>query len=87
MMKYKKASDILPDELLREVQKYAAGESLYIPKREGRKKWGEASGGRRYFQQRNEEIRAKYFHRTSLEELAEEYSLSYETVRKIVYKA
>jgi hypothetical protein len=85
-MKYKKASDILPDELLREVQKYAAGESLYIPRSEGRKKWGETSGGRRYFQQRNEEIRDKFFHGVGIEALAEEYSLSYETVRKIVYK-
>jgi Mor family transcriptional regulator len=85
-MKYKKASEILPDELLKEVQKYAAGESLYIPRNNERKKWGENSGGRRFFQQRNEEIRDKFFHKVSLEDLAEEYGLSYETVRKIVYK-
>jgi hypothetical protein len=85
-MKYKKASEILPDELLKEVQKYAAGESLYIPRINERKKWGENSGGRRFFQQRNEEIRDKFFHKLSLETLAEEYGLSYETVRKIVYK-
>lgn len=85
-MKYKKASEILPDELLKEVQKYAAGESLYIPRNNERKKWGEKSGGRRFFQQRNEEIRDKFFHQVSLEALAEEYGLSYETVRKIVYK-
>ncbi len=85
-MKYKKASDILPDELLREVQKYIDGESLYIPKGKERKKWGEGSGGRRFFLQRNEEIRNRFFHKVSMEELAEEYNLSYETIRKIVYK-
>jgi Mor family transcriptional regulator len=85
-MKYKKASDILPGELLREVQKYVAGESLYIPRADERKKWGENSGGRRFFLQRNEEIRDKFFHKVSIEALAEEYSLSYETIRKIVYK-
>jgi hypothetical protein len=85
-MKYKKASEILPDELLREVQKYIAGEALYIPRNKDRKKWGEESGTRRFFLQRNEEIRQKYFHKVSLEALAEEYCLSYETVRKIVYK-
>ncbi|HEX9896253.1 MAG TPA: CD3324 family protein [Dehalococcoidales bacterium] len=85
-MKYKKASDILPDELLREVQKYIDGEALYIPKGKARKKWGEASGGRIFFLQRNEEIRNKFFHKVSIEELAEEYRLSYETIRKIVYK-
>jgi hypothetical protein len=85
-MKYKRASEILPDELLKEVQKYAAGESLYIPRKNERKKWGENSGGRRFFQQRNEEIRDKFFHKVSIEALAEEYGLSYETIRKIVYK-
>lgn len=85
-MKYRKAFDILPDELLREVQKYIEGEVLYIPKGKARKKWGEVSGGRTFFLQRNEEIRNKYFHKVSVEELAEEYSLSYETIRKIVYK-
>lgn len=85
-MKYKKASDILPDELLREVQKYIEGETLYIPKGKERKKWGEGTGGRRFFLQRNEEIRNRYFHKVSIEELAEEYNLSYDTIRKIVYK-
>jgi len=85
-MKYKKASDILPDDLLREVQKYIDGEALYIPKGKARKKWGESSGGRTFFLQRNEEIRNKFFHKVSIEELVEEYCLSYETIRKIVYK-
>jgi len=85
-MKYRKASDILPDALLKEVQKYIEGEALYIPKGKTRKKWGEVSGGRTFFQQRNEEIRNKYLHKVSIEDLAEEYSLSYETIRKIVYK-
>jgi hypothetical protein len=43
-MKYRKASDILPDELLREVQKYIEGEALYIPKGNARKKWGRLRG-------------------------------------------
>ena len=85
-MKYKNASDILPDELLKEVQKYAQGEALYIPSGEKRKKWGESSGTGVFYEQRNEEIRYKFFHKASIGELAEEYSLSAETIRKIVYK-
>lgn len=85
-VRYKNASDILPDKLLREVQKYIAGEALYIPKDKERKKWGEGSGARKFFTQRNEEIKNKFFHRATIEELAEEYCLSVETVRKIVYK-
>jgi len=85
-MRYKNASNVLPDDLLKEVQKYAAGEALYIPRATSRKKWGEESGARTFFQQRNEEIRQKYLEKVSIERLAEEYCLSEETVRKIVFK-
>ena len=85
-MKYKNASDILPDNLLREVQKYAAGETLYFPKDEERKKWGELTGSRVFFQKRNAEIRTKYLQKMSIEHLADEYNLSVETIRKIVFR-
>ena len=45
-MKYENAKDILPANLLEEVQKYAAGKLIYIPKCEKPKGWGEASGYR-----------------------------------------
>lgn len=85
-MKYKNASDVLPEELLKEIQKYAAGETLYFPKDTARKKWGEDSGARNFFRQRNDEIREKYLQKISIERLADEYCLSVETVRKIVFK-
>ena len=85
-MKYRNASDILPDRLLRELQKYAPGETLYIPSPEKRRPWGERSGTRTFYAQRNGDIRRKYFQGARLEELAEEYARSPETVRKIVYK-
>jgi Mor family transcriptional regulator len=85
-MKCKNASDILPDELLKELQKYVSGETLYVPSDKERKKWGSGSGARRFYEQRNDEIRYKFFHKASIEQLAEEYCLSFETIRKIVYK-
>ena len=85
-MKYKNASDVLPENLLREVQKYASGETLYFPKDKERKKWGENTGAREYFRERNEEIRQKYLQKMSIAHLAEEYCLSVETIRKIVFK-
>ncbi|MCL2425733.1 MAG: CD3324 family protein [Oscillospiraceae bacterium] len=86
-MKYRNASEILPDELLKELQKYAPGEVLYVPSSGNRKKWGADSGARLFYEQRNEEIRHKYFHlKVSIDILCDEYSLSYETVRKIIYK-
>ncbi len=85
-MRYRNARDVLPDALLRAVQKYAAGETLYFPTDQETKKWGEESGARTYFQQRNEEIRRKYLEKMSIEHLAEAYCLSVETIRKIVYR-
>ena len=86
-MKYRNASEILPDDLLKELQKYAPGEILYIPSSGARKKWGAETGARLYYEQRNEEIRHKYFHlKVPIDSLCEEYSLSDETVRKIIYR-
>ena len=85
-MKYKNASDVLPEGLLKEVQKYAAGETLYFPKDKERQKWGEKTGARTFFQERNAEIRHKYLQKMSIEHLADEYGLSVETIRKIVFK-
>jgi len=86
-MKYKKASEVLPESLLKEVQKYAAGETLYFPKNKERQKWGEKTGARTFFQERNAEIREKYLQKISIEHLSVEYCLSVETIRKIVFKA
>lgn len=85
-MKYRNASDILPDALLREVQKYTSGETLYIPSRGERKKWGDGSGARAFHEKRNEEIRRKFLDGMSIRDLAGEYFLSAETVKKIVYR-
>ena len=86
-MKYQNASEILPEELLKELQRYAPGEILYVPSGKDRKKWGEANGAQCFYEQRNADIRYKYFHLTAtIDALAEEYSLSNETVRKILYR-
>ena len=40
-MKYTTANEILPKELLKQVQKYIQGQYIYIPKEEGvRNPWG-----------------------------------------------
>ena len=83
-MKYINAQDLLPDRLLKELQQYVSGEVIYIPKAESKKEWGATSGARSYYRQRNDEIREKHFRGDSLKELAEEYSLSVDSIRKIV---
>lgn len=83
-MKYKNAQDILPDRLLKELQQYVSGETLYIPGSHEKKSWGESSGAREYYKKRNEEIRQKYSGGATLEDLADQYHLSVESIRKIL---
>jgi len=85
-MNYRRASDILPDELLTEIQKYTQGEMLYIPKSKERKKWGENSGARSFYQKRNDDIREKYSQKFPIERLADEYCLSEDMIRKILFR-
>ena len=85
-MRYKNASDLIPPTLLAEVQKYVSGELIYIPSGHIRRKWGEGSGAREFYASRNEEIRRKYFEKVDMETLSEEYALSLETIRKIVFR-
>ena len=84
-MKYKNAQDILPDRLLRELQQYISGEVLYIPQVQSKKSWGETSGAREYYKRRNEEIRARHQAGVKVENLAEAYHLSADSIRKILH--
>lgn len=87
-MKQGKANAIhrLPKELLQEVQKYVQGETIYIPKpKAARIKWGERSGGRKLIDHRNAQIRTLFQNGLTIEQLAERYHLSLDSIRKIVY--
>lgn len=85
-MKYVKAEEVFPHELLMEIQKHVQGELIYIPKHEGnKKKWGERSGNRVFLDQRNTQICEKYTKGYSMDELAKEYYLSVYSIKRIVY--
>jgi len=85
-MKYVKANTILPKELIAEIQKYVQGEIIYIPKPESaHQKWGTCSGGRKLIDDRNTSIRSAFKNGTTIRQLGEEYYLSTETIKKIVY--
>jgi len=84
-MKYENAKDILPKHLLEEVQKYAARKIIYVTRKEGQKGWGEASGYRNRLEKRNAMIRQMYSAGKTVLEIAEEFFLSPETIKKIVY--
>jgi hypothetical protein len=84
-MKYENAKDILPAQLLAEVQKYAGGKLLYIPVENESKSWGETSGYRQKLLKRNVMITNKYKAGATIWSLAEEYFLSLDSIKKIVY--
>lgn len=85
-MSYIKAYDILPEYLLKEIQKYVQGEMIYIPNEGGtRKRWGQNSGNREYLKLRNDRIRKKFLLGATVEELSKEFYLSFHSIKKIVY--
>ena len=86
-MKYSKAESIFPEELLRIIQEYVQGELVYIPKpKEAHLKWGEKTLSKNRVSARNSEIKSLFCNGVSIEELAGRYFLSFESIKKIVYK-
>jgi Mor family transcriptional regulator len=86
-MGYKKASDILPQELLNIIQDYVDGEYLYIPRKEcNRKLWGDKTDSKKEVNQRNLSIYRQYRSGVSVKELSERYYLSPKWIQKIIAK-
>ena len=84
-MSYKKAQDVLPEEILKIIQEYIDGEYIYIPrKNENHKSWGEKSGIKDSLKIRNNEIYKKYLNGATINELAKEYYLSEKSIRRII---
>jgi len=83
---YKNAKDVLPERLLKAVQRYLQGETIYIPVSGTRRRWGERSGTRAALAKRNAQIRQAYQNGSSLDELSSRYHLSIETLQKILRK-
>lgn len=84
-MKYVKAQDVLPEELIELIQKYIDGNYLYIPrKHDNHKSWGENSGIKNILKIRNKEIYIKYNNGMSVDALSNEYYLSEKSIRRII---
>lgn len=84
-MRYRKATEILPEELVEAIQKYMDGGYVYIPrKEENKKKWGEGTSLKGELRTRNEEIYGKYLDGVSVKALAEEYFLSEKSIQRIL---
>lgn len=85
MKRYVNANEVLPERLVREIQKYVQGQQLYIPRVE-RQEWGSQTGIREELDRRNAEIVQRYRSGIDIPDLAEMYRLSEERVRSIIYE-
>lgn len=84
-MKYMKAQNVLPEELIKLIQDYVDGDYLYIPRKDGEQKaWGEKSGTKNLLKSRNIEIYHKYCNGQSPAEISLEYFLSEQSIRRII---
>ncbi len=86
MLKYKNAKTVLPEGLVRELQKYVRGEMIYVPGDDvPRAGWGEANGTKEKYTIRNTEIIMLYRNGVSKEAIANRYHLSEYSIKKIIH--
>ncbi|MCL1883117.1 MAG: CD3324 family protein [Defluviitaleaceae bacterium] len=85
-MKYVNAREVLPPDILEQVQKYTCGALIYIPKKDDEKvAWGQLSGARAQVFLRNKNIMEAYKNGSAIFDLMDEYCLSEASIRKIIY--
>ena len=86
-MSYIKAEEILPEELIRQIQEYADGVYIYIPRKPGtRHAWGQETDYKAELKARNERIRNDYTAGASVMALSRKYHLSEKSIRRILQK-
>ena len=82
-MSYRKAEELLPKELLEEIQQYVDGRSIYIPRRV-KQEWGSGTSARSFFCERNRVIYEARQAGVGTEELAQQFSLSEKSIQRII---
>ena len=84
---YIKAEEILPKELICQIQEYADGVYIYIPRKPGtRRKWGQKTDYKAELKIRNDRIHSDYAAGESVAALSRKYHLSEKSIRRILQK-
>ena len=84
-MEYIRAADILPLELIEQLQQYVDGALIYIPKKEEEKKaWGERTSTKKDLAKRNARIYTEFTEGSSVSYLAETYFLTRKSIQRII---
>lgn len=87
-MNYKNAKIVLPERLISEIQQYIDGEIIYIPsKEENKQRWGHKNGARQRYQMRNSLIKEQHSGGMTVDELAKQYFLTTDSIKKILKSA
>ena len=86
-MSYIKAEEILPEDLIRQIQEYIDGAYIYIPRKPGtRHPWGQETPYKAELKLRNDHIRTDYSMGTGVPALSRKYHLSEKSIRRILKK-
>mgnify|MGYP002427408597 CR=1 FL=1 len=84
-MSYVRADKLFSREMIELLQEYAAGQTVYIPRKQGeRAVWGEKTKLRRELEERNRKIYRNYLEGATTKELAVRYYLSVKTIQRII---
>lgn len=86
-MKYQNGVDLLPLCLIKQIQEYVDGCTIYIPRKDAKScLWGEKSSSRFYYEIRNKQIKDDFRKGLTIDTLAKMYNLSVDSIKRIVYK-
>ena len=84
-MSYIKAEEVLPAELIKAIQTYADGVTIYIPRKPGsRQAWGQKTQYKAELKDRNDHIRRDYREGSDVASLSRKYHLSEKSIRRIL---
>ena len=73
-MSYYKAEEVLPEHIIKEIQKYV----------DNRKNWGESTETLSFLEKRNEQIYSEYLDGCSITQLSAKYYLVEKSIQRII---
>ncbi|MEA5058988.1 hypothetical protein SDC9_85062 [bioreactor metagenome] len=84
-MGYTSAIKVLPEDMLKQIQEYVDGKSIYIPRKiSNRKQWGEGTDTKEFIHYRNECIFREHRQGLSAAQLAKKFYLTEKSIRRIL---
>jgi Mor family transcriptional regulator len=79
------STNILPKELIEQIQKYVDGKVIYIPKKQiNKKQWGENTDTKQVLASRNSQIYSDRQNGMTIKQLSEKYFLTEKSIQRIL---